>query len=159
VTDELLTWLTAQIDTDERVAQAATAGPWWHNPGKAWLGPEAFEKYDRSKGEEFVGYGDSPFSGCVAATGPASHAQSMADAEHVARQDPARTLRAVAAKRRILERHTPHGMGDCRVCTAPHWGVLVCNHCYGQAWPCPDVLDLVAEYDDQPGYQPEWGPQ
>jgi hypothetical protein len=101
--DDLIAFVRAQLDEDERAARAATAGPWWHNPGKAWLNAEAFEVYDRSKGEEFVGYGESPLSGCVAATGPANHPQSMADAVHIARWDPARVLAEVEAKRRIVE--------------------------------------------------------
>lgn len=117
--DDLVTWVRAQLDArvreldeDERVALAATQAEWWHNPGKLWLGPEAFEAYDHSKGEEFVGYGESPFSGCVAATGPGSHPQAMADAKHIARWDPERVLRQVAdgraeveAVRRILDEY------------------------------------------------------
>lgn len=97
-----LVWLRARLDDDERTARAATTGPWWHNPGKQWLDPDAFEVYDRSKGEEFVGYGESPLSGCIAATGPASHAQAMSDAEHVARWHPARVLAEVHAKQDLL---------------------------------------------------------
>jgi hypothetical protein len=136
--DDLVTWLRAQLDEDERAARAATAGPWWHNPGKAWLSPEAFEAFDRTKGEEFVGYGESPFSGCIATTGPASHAQSMADAEHIARHDPARVLAEVDAKRRILDGHAME----------THW--------------CPmgdGILRVLAlPYADRPGYRNEWKP-
>ncbi|MEV4197029.1 DUF6221 family protein [Micromonospora globbae] len=152
MTDDLVTWLRQQLDDDERVAHSATAGPWWHNPGKAWLDAEAFEQYDRSKGEEFVGYGESPFSGCVAATGPASHAQSMADAEHIARHDPARVLAEVAAKRRILDEHFEASLGDTGV------GAGDCTTCTNYAWPCPTVRLLALPYADRPGYRPEWRP-
>ncbi|RAN92647.1 hypothetical protein GAR05_06139 [Micromonospora saelicesensis] len=141
--DDLVTWLCAQLDEDERAAKAATSAPWWHNPGKVWLDPEAFEQFDRAKGEEFVGYGESPLSGCVAATGPASHAQSMADAEHIARHDPARVLAEVDAKRRILDLMMP--------------GRPVYPGAYGQAYR--DVLRLLAlPYADRPGYRDEWKP-
>jgi hypothetical protein len=101
--DDLVAWLRGCLDEDERVARPATPGPWWHNPGKQWLGPEEFERYDLTKGEEFVGHGGPhPFTGCVAATGPADHPQSMADAEHIARHDPARVLREIEAKRRHI---------------------------------------------------------
>lgn len=81
--------------------------------------------------------------------------------ERIAAHEADRTTRVladVAAKRRILERHRPHSMGSCRVCEAPHWGVQVCDHCYGRAWPCPDVLDLAASFSSHPDYREEWRP-
>lgn len=74
---------------------------------------------------------------------------------HIEAHEPARVLREIEAKRRIVARHQPHVMGQCRVCEAPHWGVKVCNHCYGQAWPCPDVRDIATTYADRPGYREE----
>ncbi|MFJ6316060.1 DUF6221 family protein [Streptomyces californicus] len=77
---------------------------------------------------------------------------------HAARQDhPARTLREVEAKRRIIERHSPHSMGSCRTCERPHWGVQVCDHCE-RAAPCPDLRDLATVFADHPDYLPEWRP-
>lgn len=70
-----------------------------------------------------------------------------------------RALAEVESKRRIIKRHQSHSMGNCRVCEAPHWGVLVCNHCFGKAWPCPDLLDLAAVYAGHPEYLPEWAPE
>ncbi|MFG3349528.1 DUF6221 family protein [Streptomyces sp. NPDC048018] len=103
---DLVEFLTARLDEDERAAQAATPGPWWHNPGKQWLETEAFVTYDLSKGLEFVGHGGPhPFTGCVAGTGPADHPQSMADAAHIARHDPARVLAEVDGKRLLLADH------------------------------------------------------
>ena len=155
--DDLIAFLTARLDEDERFAWAATPGPWWHNPGKVWLDAAAFVAFDRSKGEEFVGYdGPSPFTGCIAATGPGDDPESMANAAHIARHDPARVLREVEAKRRMIGRHQPHSMGNCRVCEAPHWGTQVCNHCSGQAWPCPDLQDLALVYSDHPDYLEEY---
>jgi hypothetical protein len=147
VIDDLIPWLRAQLDEDERVARAATAARWWHNPGKAWLDPAAFEAFDLSKGEEFVGYGESPLSGCVAATGPASHAQSMADAEHIALHDPARVLAEVDAKRRILALHDEqHDCdGDPRSYADPYEG-------------CRTLRLLALPYADRPGYREEWRP-
>lgn len=119
-----LVWVRAEMDAAEAEALAATAGPWWYNPGKQWLDPEAFERYDLAKGEEFVGYGGpSPFVGAVAATGPASNPQSMADAAFIARHDPAAVLRRIAADRALIddllaERHFVND-GDCwYTCTA-----------------------------------------
>lgn len=65
-----------------------------------------------------------------------------------------RVLVEVEAKRRVLDRHAPHTMGQCTECEAPHWGVQVCNHCQ-RAWPCPDVLDVAAAYTDHRDFAPE----
>jgi hypothetical protein len=106
MTDNLPEWLHAQLDEDERIAKDATPGPWWHNPGKQWLGPDAFEKYDLRQGEEFVGYGGPhPFTGAVASTGPASNMQGMKDAAFIAEHDPTRALREIEAKRQALARY------------------------------------------------------
>jgi hypothetical protein len=146
VTDDLVAFLRARLDEDEQVAQATTAGPWWHEPRKQWLAPGAFERYDLAQGEEFVGYGQSPLSGCIAATGPADDQQSMADARHIARHDPARVLAEVAAKRdviRLAERaHDYHA-----------------TFLSGFAAAMEDALRKFAlAYADHPDYRPEWAP-
>lgn len=177
--DELVRWLTACLDEDERIARAATPGPWWHNPGKQWLGPEAFEKYDLRQGEEFVGYGSPhPFTGAVASTGPASNAQGMKDAAFIAAHDPARVLREIDAKRRIVAAYLPPG-GD------PHPGLPCTDDIegdpdgvfYAEQHPADQgacvrhleaskrllhhdyVLRLLAlPYADRPGYEERWAP-
>ncbi|WP_329376060.1 DUF6221 family protein [Streptomyces sp. NBC_01483] len=101
---DLVRWFGEQLDADERIARAATSGPWWYNPGKQWLGPDAFEKYDLRQGEEFVGYGGPhPFTGAVAATGPANNPQSMRDAAFIAAWDPARVLREIDDDRELVK--------------------------------------------------------
>lgn len=50
-------------------------------------------------------------------------------AEHVARHDPGRVLRGVAAQRRILEIHARTRKGTCEACRT--------------AWPCATVQVLV----------------
>ncbi|MFI9813604.1 DUF6221 family protein [Saccharothrix variisporea] len=60
-------------------------------------------------------------------------------ARHVARHDPARVLREVAAKRRVLRRHRPERVGDRVVCRVD-----------GDPFPCADVRDLAAPYADHP---------
>jgi hypothetical protein len=100
----LLAFVEVRLEDDERAAEAATPGPWWYNPGKQWLGPEAFERYELTKGEEFVGHGGPhPFTGAVAATGPANNPQSMADAAFIARHHPNRALAEVNTKRAIVK--------------------------------------------------------
>jgi hypothetical protein len=145
--DDLVRWLGVQLDEDERIAKAATPGPWWHNPGKQWLGPEAFEKYDLRQGEEFVGYGGPhPFTGAVASTGPASNMQGMKDAAFIAAHDPARALREIDAKRDLLR--FAEGIHD-------HHETFTT----GVAARLERTLRLFAlAYVDRPGYREEWRP-
>lgn len=153
--DDLVAWLRAQIDEDERVAKAATAGPWWYNPAKAWHLPDDLPT--RRNGEEFVGANLVPsVATCVAATGPADHPQSMADAQFIARHDPARVLREVESKRRILDALPSDDGYDAG--RAKFSDYESCDDsCVGQVMH--EVVKLLAlPYADRPGYQEEWKP-
>jgi len=156
VTGDLVAFLRARYDDEARAATAATPGPWWHNPSKQWLGPEEFEAYDRTMGEEFVGYGGPhPFTGCIAATGPADNPQSMADAAHIARWHPARVLAEVDAKRRIVDRL------DYWETAASRAGVAgLSNFERGTRAELLATCRLLAlPYADHPDYQPAWVPE
>ncbi len=79
-------------------------------------------------------------------------------AEHIARQDPAATLRRIAAHRRILKRHSPQeeGMGAIPPDFIEYREISpVCERCgqpgeYGVVWPCDDVRDLAEIYGVSP---------
>ncbi|MFE3577916.1 DUF6221 family protein [Streptomyces vinaceus] len=72
------------------------------------------------------------------------------------RYEPKRVLREVAAKRRMLDRHTPRRRNiadqDGRLAK-----ITVCDW-DNDNWPCADVLDLVSAYADHPDYQAAWRP-
>ncbi len=69
------------------------------------------------------------------------------DARHIARHDPARVLREVAAKRKILTLHSPwEDSGDCSACGD------VPQVCY----PCETLRALAAAWSDHPDYDPAW---
>lgn len=70
--------------------------------------------------------------------------------EHIARNDPARVLREVAATRRALSRHRPTERRD-----GWHPTCWFDNH----RWPCAAVLDMAAIWSDHPDYDPAWSPQ
>jgi hypothetical protein len=115
----LVEFLLARLDEDEAAARASTPGPWRYNPQKEWHTDldalrAARAGLPQAGGEEFVGAGPITATVGVAATGPADHPQSIADAAHIARHDPARVLAEVAAKRLILEYAPPkaHGTFD-----------------------------------------------
>lgn len=154
--DDLVQWLRAQLDEDERLAREATPGPWWHNPGKQWLGPEAFQKYDLRQGEEFVGYGGPhPFTGAVCSTGPASNMQGMKDAAFIARHDPARVLREIDAKRKLLRalESSEVALRNTEPGKDPHDLVKGATNGLRAA-----VRVHAAVYADRPGYKESWRP-
>jgi uncharacterized protein DUF6221 len=87
-TAELVAWLNAQLDDDERVARAATPGPW------QWV-----ELGGRVK-LALVADG-RPWQMVLPSATPDVYPQ-VADAAHIARHDPTRVLADIAAKRAIL---------------------------------------------------------
>jgi hypothetical protein len=154
--DEFVVWLRAQLDEDERLAEGATPGPWWHNPGKQWLGPEAFEKYDLRQGEEFVGYGGPhPFTGAVCATGPASDPQGMRDAAFIAEWDPARALREIDARRQRIAIHAgPH---ECASYDSVSKEINPCQW-VDEGEACTTLRLEGVPYEKRPGYRDSWRP-
>lgn len=95
---ELVDFLRARLDEDEAAARAATPGAWRYNPDKHHhiVGTPLFEEavFAGPPGVDAV---------CVAGTGKTDDPQSMRDAEHIARHDPARVLAEVEAKRAVVD--------------------------------------------------------
>lgn len=65
-------------------------------------------------------------------------------AEHIALHDPARVLREVEAKRRLIGAHPE--LDRCTACAA------------GESGRCPNLRLLALPYSDRPGYREEWKP-
>lgn len=89
---ELVAFLGRMLDADEQVAKAATPGPWDVNDEEL---AEAIYTVDPDSDIAVVagsGWG-----------GEVTVFNRPADAIHIARHDPARTLAKVAAERRILD--------------------------------------------------------
>jgi Family of unknown function (DUF6221) len=123
--------LIAGLDEDEAVAEAADPGPWMTGAERAHL-------------IDSVVYGQSDWPDHIQQVCNVDYAQRKAEnAAHIARQDPDRTLRRVAAIRELLARHEEdrHVPGQCSNCF----------DALGQhlAWPCPDVRILTAICSDQ----------
>lgn len=84
---------------------------------------------------------------------------NKADAVHIVRHDPARTLREVAAGRALLELHKPiysdfiDADGDDR-------DSVDCDECDNgglvNSWPCKTLLVLAAVWADHPDYDQRW---
>lgn len=85
---------------------------------------------------------------------------SVADAHHIARHSPARVLREIEAKRRILEEHQPDRFGGCATCARPEDfdDDAEGNRTFSRSaklWPCPTVRLLALPYAD---YKEKWKP-
>jgi hypothetical protein len=126
VTD-IVAFIRARLDEDERIARAATAGPWEVNSA------------DYPESESIC----APDGTAVVAAFDSHH-----EAFHIARHDPARVLREVAARRRTLGRHEAHE-GRCVVCCTGDddgWHVA----------PCGTVCDLADAWSDHPDHDQAW---
>jgi Family of unknown function (DUF6221) len=137
--NDLITWLRAQLDDDERVARAASMAPWLRDEANASIrhsGPSA------SKSSESFGMY------VIASVGAHDIGRpSHEDAEHIARWDPARVLAEIDAKRRILDM-----WADAQDAEFP-------NFEGGYAAALDDVVSRLAlPYADRPGFRAEWRP-
>lgn len=126
--DDLVRWLGAQLDEDERIARAVEdrSAPWdgqWMADGnsavRTYNGHVLFYRHD---------------------SGPLK--PGLAD--HVAEWDPARVLREIDAKRRLVE-----GLAGAD----PEAGYIT------GTFTAVDALRLLAlPYADRPGFKEEWRP-
>ncbi|MFC9874844.1 DUF6221 family protein [Nocardia salmonicida] len=144
---DIAEFIAARLDEDEQIAQAA-------GPGKRAQWTYRGEHDNETGGEVYAldvaDYVTMDSEGLTPAVEPN-------DGHHIARHDPARTLRQVERDRKVLARHTKQdttgmivigGGGD--VCT----GCGVSNG--HRAWPCAEVRDLAAIWADHPDYEQEW---
>jgi len=125
--DDLVTWLRAQLDEDERIAKATTE----RQPYDEWDAVGAGDDDDVARSHWEVVK--------IARMGQSPAARALA--VHIAAHDPARVLREIDAKRRMIARVCYHG-------DLMDWDEL-----HG------DLLRLLAQpYADRPGYQVKWRP-
>ncbi|MFI8351289.1 DUF6221 family protein [Streptomyces sp. NPDC085596] len=142
--DDLVQWLGAQLDEDERIAHAASSGPWnaYAGPEMPWI----------SKGELI-----HPVRTWERMTGqPSIMTEAWFDSRFIAEWNPARVLREIDAKRRLLDLHAPDVMGTHTSCTECGQGYEM--HDWGPAYPCTTVRLLAMPYEARPGYREEWRP-
>jgi len=139
VTDDLVTWLRIQIDADERIARAATEGPW-------------IAEVSGETGHCVIPADAQSTREHVAKT---QLYAAAADAEHIARHDPARVLAEVDAKRRILAEHPiARGVSNQPVCAT-----CATRDGYGDLegdWPCQTARLLALPHAERDGYRDEW---
>ena len=144
----LIEFLTARLDEDERAARAATSGTWHAAPDAPGLGTWMITAHDATPGGgEVVCEGDREGGGVI----------REQDAVHIVRHDPARVLREVAAKRKILAEHREEGRGDHRGCAGCGWAAgdeVRLN----EVEECPTLRALASVYADHPDYRQGWAP-
>ena len=132
--DDLVQWLRAALDgeaEETRTVAAATEAHW--SPGDEHLSDSVNEA--ESGAPVVVGtyeYLDWPVRQFIAA------------------HDPARVLREIDAKRRIVDAHERGPM--------PKGGTADCAQCWGAVWPCPTLRLLALPFADRPGFQESWRP-
>jgi hypothetical protein len=144
------------MDDDERKARAAETGRRWEALSRSDYGPQVRvgDGDIDDPGPEWrrdvnhpMWHCDDELDGC-----PDVARGWIAEAEHIARHDPARVLAEVAAKRRIVQLH-----GETML---PHvGGGGMCRECESASYPCSTVQHLAAVYADRDGYREEWRPQ
>jgi hypothetical protein len=135
--DPLAVFVAARLDETERSAKAAQLrhpGPWDIADNTDSPLPGAVTLYDAQ--DDSVGVIRGSYA-----------------ADHIARHDPARVLREVAAKRRILWDHTPKITGRRTACSRCHYGNIL-----GANWPCLTMTSLAAAWSDHSDYDERWKP-
>ena len=136
MSDDLITWLRAQLDEDERVAREASGDPWV-------TGTSVGYPYSRP-GDVYAIAHDGTAARIAMGTrcGPDISAEQSSD--HIARHDPARVLAEVEAKRRILN----------WLDMAEDW---MFDKSYGGQPDCDTVRSLLAlPYADRAGFMEDW---
>jgi hypothetical protein len=147
--DELVRWLGQQLDEDERIARAAS----WTDDANAWHA-EPSPYGARDNGQRWY-VEDAMDDGVVSHVDPrASDDEGVA--RHIAEHDPARVLREIDAKRRLLARYVEHERLDRETFDAEgqHARSLVSL----RAAYLDAVRELATVYTDRPGYRDDWRP-
>ncbi|MEU2788994.1 DUF6221 family protein [Streptomyces sp. NPDC007100] len=140
MTEHLVQFLRDRLDEDEAVARAASPGPWT----QVGIGDYGWA----------VSFNRPDYAGVETEDDD----QGRADADHIARHDPARVLAEVEAKRRLLVVHAKSSSYDgCATCDA---GNDSCGCLGGAHWeyPCDTMKLLALPYADHPDYHEEWRP-
>lgn len=179
--DDLVQFLRDHLNEDERVARAASGGTVVGAPGdwKPAPGGDEWEasRTDCDEDELLVALRPglprppdvmSGLWGAIVDFKPEFEdpdaASPLAQFQHAARHDPARVLREIEAKRRLLDLHEPAmNPGRDSDDDDPSTWLPVCSTCQVEIarpgdWPCEHLRLLALPYADRPGFREEWRP-
>ncbi|MFE7954405.1 DUF6221 family protein [Streptomyces sp. NPDC057413] len=146
--DDLVAFLRARLDEDERIARAAAEPERWvelnRAPQRSWS-VEFWADPDRAA---VVAEGSSAYPVVVTTQGMAEE-DAEARALHIARHDPARVLRDIEADRALLDRYAEVAANDMDDVE------------YAHGWA--NALGLAVRYRavrfaDHPDYREGWRP-
>ena len=133
---DLMEFLRARLDEDERAARECAGAPWSTPiPGQIHVDAKAIADNKLALGQ--LGY-----------VATVLHEQ---DRQHITRHDPARVLREVEAKRRIIERYEEYSQFDQGTSRDRLFSSL--REAYLDA-----CRIHAAVYADHPDYRKEWRP-
>jgi hypothetical protein len=145
----MVEFLRAQWAAEEAQALAASQA----NPGsvaKHWSAEKVDHRSDIGIWGKAWAVIPERVSGVVLALCPVDILPRVA--QHIAAQDPAKTLARIAAYRQILDLHQPAEMenvdGDvCMVCDVREPAPF---------YPCTTLILLAQEHAGKPGFRPHW---
>jgi Family of unknown function (DUF6221) len=154
VSDGIVKFIKTQLDEDEAAALA------WPEDQRTWKSAGGrYLTYHSGSGENVSAIN---VKGVVVSGWERIYVKRDLDglSDHIVRHDPAHVLAGVAAKRRVLARHTVTAakrdypdLNACEGCGSKGYG-------YGYRTPdindCPELRDLAAAYANRPGFKPEW---
>jgi hypothetical protein len=144
---DIVAFLNARLDEDERHAKQAAAAGHRANPRHKWIVEEW--RSDNPSAVPTASYvNDEHEMGVAVVNG--SYA-----ADHIARHDPARVLRDVAAKRRVLSEVIPEFL-SCEATVRNEFDV---GSTSDEMWHEGSNMLLrlmAAPYADHPDYDPTW---
>ncbi len=161
--DELITFLRARLDEDERTAHKTAALCGCHPEAPSW-------SFDDKATDGRIIVDNDPHPDIKRRLGRRWNGtyEGMFAAVHVARHDPARVLRDVKAKREIVDEHQPANPDAVPREGEPGWPDrpwFYCKTCgsgeaneYPTTWPCRTLRLLALPYAGQPAYRAEWRP-
>jgi hypothetical protein len=148
---DIVEFLTVRLDEDEADAKAARTTEVWE---------DGYEDFDEDAGGNLIGDGRSSVNNgyhlpprpiVVVHESWKYPPQGYELVEHIARHDPARVLRDVEAKRRIMAEAVV-----IRDSLAAGWGLGPTD---GENTGYTLLRLLAAVWSDHPDYQPEWAPE
>lgn len=136
--DDLVRWLGAQLDEDERIARDADPGPWNNN---------SLGRHDQS----VIKLGAPTSTSMIQFDG----SRAAANGAHAARHDPSRVLREIDAKRQILARYefACHEAAALDISEEERETRVQVAAAFQSC-----ALLLAAVYADREGYRAEWVP-
>ncbi len=140
MTADLMAFLRARLDEDERIAQAVLGAPWVRREDVAGVHADDATA-DRPKG--------SAVADCRRVPGGYEHGVALA--EHIVRHQPSRVLADVAARRAILNLYEEPEASAALPDSANRFTSSIQRHVMGEVLP-----HLALPYASHPDYREEW---